>query len=93
MSDVKILIVNPWKKVIGRIIKSDETSYTIKDCHLIEEIPIENGIGLVMIPLIPTNNSIGNVTILKSAVIIEPIDAPDDIQRNFIKTTSGLLLP
>lgn len=94
MSDVKILVVIPFKKIIGRMVKSDENSYTIRNCHLIEEIPIENGIGLVMMPIVPTNNkSVQELTILKSSVTIEPFDAPDDIERNFVKTTSGLVLP
>lgn len=93
MSDVKILIVNPWKKIIGRVVKSDENSYTMKDGYILEEIPVESGIALAMIPIIPSNDFKNQITILKSSVIVEPVDAPNDLERNFVKTTCGLLLP
>lgn len=91
---VQIMLVAPWKKVIGKINKNDDGTYEVKDGWLLEEIHTREGLSIVPMPIFPSNDKNEVYRFKSHAIIIEPIEVSDDkILEMYMKLTSNLVLP
>ncbi len=91
---VQVMLVVPWKKIIGKIKKIDDRSYEVTDGWLLEEIHTREGLSIVPLPIFPSNEKNGVYRFNSAAVIIEPIDVSDDkILEMYMRLTSNLVLP
>ena len=94
MEDVKMMIVMPWKLVVGKISKNSLTGvYAVKDAVVFDNVMTNQGV------MIPFPNNIGgselkgmdlNFTI--HSVIVEPFDPPKELHAIYTEITSNIIL-
>lgn len=93
MYPVKMMIVNPWKKIIGRL-KDESDFYEVEEPFVIEEVMSQRGMSVLPIPLVPTNDSKSrSLQIRKDHVTVLPFDPPEDLEGLYVQLTSNLVLP
>lgn len=94
MDDVKMMIVMPWKLVVGKMSKNSLTGvYTVKDAIIFDNAMTNQGV------MIPIPNTLGgselkgkdlNFTI--QSVIVEPFEPPKELYEVYMQITSNLVI-
>ena len=95
MQEVKMMIVMPWKMVVGVItIDSNNGVYHVKDAIVFENVMTNQGV------MIPLPNTMGSADIKAldldftiPSVIVEPFKIPEQLLSVYNELTSVLLKP
>lgn len=94
MDKIKIMIVIPWKKIIGKITKLDNGTYEAKEAFVLEETYTHEGMNIIPLPIFPSNsNKEGTYYFTGDSVEVEPFDAPDDVANMYLRLTSSIVIP
>jgi hypothetical protein len=95
MNDVKMLIIMPWKKVIGSINRDTITgSYIVKNAIIFEDAMTQQGeIIPIPVPLTPGEIKGVDFNVTSQSVIIEPMDVPEKLLALYTQLTSSLIIP
>ena len=75
---IQVMLVAPWKKVIGKIKKVEDGSYEVTDGWLLEELHTREGLSIVPMPIFPSNEKNGVYRFNPHSVIIDPTDVSDE---------------
>lgn len=90
---IQIMLVSPWKKIIGKIKKVDG-SYEVTDGWLLEEIHTREGLSIVPLPIFPSNEKNEVYRFNPASIIIEPVEVTDNkLLEMYTRLTSNLVLP
>lgn len=92
MTDVKAVVVAPWKVIIGELVIDMESYVELKQPFAIEEILTEKGITIMPIPMSLISPS-KIIRINSNQLICNPYDPPEDIVNMYIQATTGLVIP
>lgn len=95
MADIKMMIVTPWRIVIGKIKASEDNGQTlvVKDGYIMEYRATKEGITVIPMPIVLGLDPSVEVPFTLNSIICPPIDPPEDMLTGYLELTTGLSLP
>jgi hypothetical protein len=95
MNEVRIMIVMPWKMVVGVISEDTNTgAYNVKDAIVFDNAMTNQGV------MIPIPNTIGSSEVKAAdlifttwSIIVKPFKVPEQLLAIYNQLTSSILTP
>lgn len=93
MSEIKMFIIVPCKKIVGKIKEQSSDFYKVEDPFIIEEVMTQKGLSIIPIPISPSEKGGVILEFSKNHIVVSPFDPPADIINWYTQQTSNLVLP
>lgn len=91
-NQVVILTLVNGMQFIGRCISNDDSSFIIRNPKAIQYIEDRDSHRLVFVSYFSTFTKEDEITFYKQSLLYKPIIATDELEKGYVKTTSGLEL-
>ena len=88
---LKLFILNNGREVIGKLIKSTDTSFVVNSPRILHFSPTQTGdaYGIELYPYSMTNPD-GDHRFHMITIASESLNIPDDVEKGYIQQTSGI---
>lgn len=88
---VKLFVISNGEKVVADVLDENDNVIKVKNPIVLKDVMTDKGISAYPVPLVPTNNSVVEIT--KSSLIVLPCDPEDQILKAYHKLTSNIVIP